>query len=138
MENFVDELKRLLEDPEEEKKIQDYFDKIAKKHEIENNQIERAHAKFDERFEEIIEKIITKYHSKKYKGREYDRGYEPREELFFFLLKYAEKYGRECESKEEFLKYGNTFTAELYYYKGYYFNLMIGQGSCVLIFKEEK
>ena len=82
-------------------------------------------------FRDLIEKILIKYSSNEYKSRfKYS---EPKETLFTFLLEYSEKYGNKA-TDDEFEKYGNSFMPCLYTLHGYYFGLMIGQGSCVVIF----
>lgn len=96
-------------------------------------QLEKLHSRGN--INNFIEKVITKYNSKEYKKRWYGRGIESEEYLYFFLLKYAKKFGRHC-TNVEYDKYGNEFTSDLYYCDGYFFNLMDGQGSCVLITKE--
>ena len=74
-------------------------------------------------FRDLIEKIMVKYSSKEYKSR--FKYYEPKESLFSFLLEYFEKYG-------------NYFMTCLYKLHDYYFGLMVGQGSCVIIIDSRK
>ena len=63
-----------------------------------------------------------------YVNRWYSRGIEPPEKLKFILFRVAEKYGIETEGTTPF-----TFSA--YLYKGFRFELLIGQGSAVNIYK---
>lgn len=86
-------------------------------------------------FRDLVEKIMVKYSSNEYKSR--FKYYEPKESLFSFLLEYSEKYGKKAND-EEFEKYGNYFMACLYKLHDYYFGLMVGQGSCVIIIDSRK
>ena len=134
---MIEELKALLATEEGMKACENYWENIRKKDEIHENQLDRFHLKFKgkKKFTNIVEKIIKKYESKEYKDKWYKRGIEPPEDLYFFLLRYTEKYGKEG-SKKDYEKYGTRFTSELYYIHGFYFNLMNGQGSFVEISKK--
>lgn len=116
--------------------IYKYFDKIVEKQKIYKNQIKRFHKNHSERFDEILEKIIHKYDSDEYYNKEINRGFEPRCSLYYFMYDYAEMYGRKLTEKE-MTKYSNSFTVGIYFIKGYYIQLMQGQGSVVRIDKDE-
>jgi hypothetical protein len=118
---------------EGKKNIEDFAKKIQLKQDIKDMQLERFKSKGN--FAEFVERVITKYNSPKYRDKWYNRGVEPPKNLYWFLFFYAEKFGRECAS-EEWEKYGNTFTSTLYFYEGYYFNRMDGQGSIIKIEKQ--
>lgn len=113
--------------------LNEYFDKILKKKIIFESQIERLHT--SGRFTYILEKAIIKYDSNEYIDKWYKRGIEPPDFWFYFLMEYAEKYGRECDN-DEWQVYSNTFTKSLIFCEGYYFNLMLGQGSAILVTKQ--
>jgi hypothetical protein len=127
-------VKDYLNSEEGIKSAKEYFNKISNKNKIIENQINRL--KDSGRFIELLEKSIIKYNSKEYIIKSYKKGIEPPNSLHWFLYKYATIYGEEC-SGEEFELYGNMFTSDLVYYEGYYFNLMQGQGSCIIITKKE-
>ena len=131
----IDAIRKYFESEENREKTRQYFKKLKQKDDKLEEQIDRFKDKYN--FKEFIEKVLVKYNSKEYRERWYSRGIEPREELLWFLFNFTKKYGRVC-MKDEWEKYGNTFTGELYYYEGYYFNLMHGQGSVVNVHKEEK
>ena len=135
--DLITRLKEYLESEEGKKSSEEYFGKIRNRQMMEDSQMDRFHLKYDtsEKFSAIVEKIITKYDSAEYRDKEYKIGREPMESLFFFLFEYAGKYGRKV-NKEEYKKYGNTFTSGLYTIHDYYFNLMCGQGSVVHITKK--
>jgi hypothetical protein len=127
------ELAEILKNKETNDSILSYFTKINNQKIILNNQLERFHNKYI--FENFIKKVILKYDSEEYYNRWIKRGIEPPEHLYWFLFEYVQIYGREC-NEDEWKKYGNSFTAGLFEYQGYYFNLMIGQGSAIKVMKE--
>jgi hypothetical protein len=129
----LEKIKNWLDSEEGRKRVDDYFDKIYKKNEIQDSQFKRFN-QFGN-FEEVVEKVIKKYNSDKYRDRWYSRSIEPPESLFWFLFRYAEKYGREC-NKKEWRQYGNMFSSALFFCNGYYFNRMDGQGSVVQVTKK--
>ena len=94
-----------------------------------------------ESFSTLVEKIIARYESREYRDKFLDKGKEPPETLYWLLLDYASRYGRDCAvdgTMAEWRNYGNSFTTELYFCDGYYFNRMDGQGSIVRIIKESQ
>ncbi len=121
---------------EGQKSIEEYSNLLISNEEILNSQLERFHAKFQNRFGEFVERVIAKYDTKEYVLRWYDRGIEPPRDLFWFLFEYAIKYGKECNQKE-YQEYGNEFTTSLFLVHGYYFLKMDGQGSVVQIKKSD-
>ena len=130
MNEMIEAFKKSLENEKDEDST--FFEDLEKKRSIEVLQIKRLHK--SGKFVELLEKAIEKYDSEEYVKRWYSRGIEPPETLFSFLFNYASLYGRDC-SKKEYEKYGNDFTSELIFCNGYYFNLMFGQGTVILIEK---
>lgn len=131
-------LKEHLESEEGQRELDEWAKEMNRVDKIVDSQLERFHNRIlrDNNFSELIEKIQTKYSSDKYKDREYKIGVEPREPLFGFLMNYAEKYGRDA-TEEEWEELSGMFTNELYYIYGYYFELVVGQGSYVSVYKEK-
>lgn len=115
--------------------IQECSDAIARKVQREDSRAERIHSHYpdDEKFKDLIYKVLLKYQSADYKRR-YTRT-EPPEGLLGVLVSYASRYGRDA-SVEECEEYGNMFTTELYFCRGFYFHQMCGQGSCCHIFRK--
>lgn len=134
---MIEKLKEHLSTEEGKRSIIDFFDKKNQEEEILNSQLERFHNRISspEQFSELIEKIRLKYESDKYVTSWYKRGIEPPHPLYWFLYYYAAKYGREC-TDEEWRKHSNGFTSNLIYCNNYYFNRMDGQGSVIVITKE--
>ena len=81
----------------------------------------------------LVDKIIQKYSSNEYRNRFNEC--EPHETLFYYLYDCASNYDREA-TEVEFSKYGNMFTCGLFFYRGYFFNRMNGQGTVIHITKE--
>jgi hypothetical protein len=134
---LVEDLKKFLDSPEGQKKAEDYFGKIKQREIILDSQLDRFHQRviFQEpQLNKFIEKVVTKYSSDKYRDHWYNRGIEPPENLYWFLYKYAQKWGREA-TEEEYETIGNYFTSGLYLVGNYSFNRMDGQGSCILVEK---
>lgn len=127
------EMSKFLKSEEGKKVMDNFLNKIEIEYEIRNKQLERFNRIGN--FNEFVEKVIVKYNSNKYRNFWYNKGIEPPEKLYWFLFDYAEKYGRTC-TEDEYSKYGNVFTGEMFYYRGYYFNKMHGQGSVVQIIKK--
>jgi hypothetical protein len=136
MGDLLDKLKAHLESEEGKKSFEDWANKIKKKQEISDNQLQRAFNKFGVNISTIVEKVIAKYDSNKYRDFWWNKGFEPPEDLYFFLFDYAAKYGVEVNENSPIeQQLSNMFTSEIYYLDGYIFNKMNGQGTCVLIQK---
>ena len=135
--NMVEKLKAFLETDEGKASIKKFKAEIEAENRISNSQLERFHEKFSDRFTEIVDKVIAKYESDKYQDSWYKRSIEPPMPLYWFLKEYAELHGRECTDKE-WEKHGNMFSGSLYFYGGYYFHTMHGQGSVIHVIKEKE
>lgn len=137
MNNMLENLKKYLDSEEGKKSFERVVQEDLNKEKIKNYQLDKFHNKFNDikLFNKFVEKVINKYQSDKYRDFWYSKGFEPHEELYYFLHSYAEKYGREC-TNEEYIEYGNDFTSSLYFINGYYFNRSDGQGSFINIIKK--
>lgn len=139
LDKIIKKSRDFLESEEGKEHMKNFALRSKQESDMLESQLDRFHAKCSnpELFSNFIEKVINKYESKKYRDNWYGRGIEPREDLFYFLSTYAEKYGRDCNEKEMEL-YGNEFTGSLNYIHGYYFNLIYGQGSAIHVIKEKE
>jgi hypothetical protein len=82
-----------------------------------------------------IDHMLKWYNSDTYRDREYNKGYQPREEkLLWVLFGVAEVHGEECTDEEVDL-YANTFTRSIYKLGSYAIQIMDGQGSIIAIDK---
>ena len=128
----LDELKKFLESEEGKESIRRFAEKLNREHDILNSQLDRFHAKWENKFPEAVDIVLKKYRSKEYRISEYKKGYEPREPLMSFLFEYSKKYGRECTAREWAL-HSNSFTSDLRYIQGKYVGLCVGQGAYIFI-----
>jgi hypothetical protein len=126
-------IKDWFESEEAEKTFNDYIDKISIKDNIIRRQLEKLHKSGN--FVQFTEKVVAKYNSNIYRDKWYNRGVEPPEYLLWFLFYYAKEYGREC-NEDEWDKYSNMFSSNLFFCDGYYFNRMDGQGSMIEVIKQ--
>ena len=131
----LDKLSAYLDSPEGKKDMEEYFGKIKRAEDMEQSQIERFWAKHGNNLDEIIEKVIAKYRSNKYKDSWYGRGIEPPENLFYFLHDVAKVYGREFTRAEYEAKENTMFTSDVYILGDWTFELIMGQGSAILVEK---
>lgn len=134
---MLEKLKEYIKSEEGKKNAEEYFNNIKIKKDKYDKQLDRFHLRIHStsQFVEFIEKVIIKYNSAKYRDFWYKKGYEPPENLYWFLFDYAKKYGRDCNYLE-YKTYGNTFTTAMYFINGYYIFRMDGQGSCIQIEKQ--
>ena len=73
--------------------IEQFEDALQNVHKFYDRYIKKLHSlTSDERYA-LINKIYNKYNSKAYKDREYALGYEPREDLYDIIFRYAVIYG---------------------------------------------
>jgi len=137
MGKLLDDLKTYLDTEEGKKSFEEWANKIKNEQAIKDSQLERAFKKYGLNIAGVVEKIVAKYDSDKYRDFWWNKGFEPTEDLYFFLFDYAAKYGVEVDenSTEEQKKCINMFTSDIYYLDGYVFNKMNGQGTCVLVEK---
>lgn len=129
--NLLDRLTAFLKTEEGQRSIEEFGKKLNRETEHSDRQVERFKKYSEDRLDEVLEKIIDKYDSDKYVRREHQLGYEPRENLLWVALGYAEKYCPPC--KEE--QYLNMFTGEAFYIGSYVIQVMYGQGSVIRIDK---
>jgi len=137
MGELLDKLNAFLESEEGQKSFEEWANKIKNEQAIKDSQLERAFKKYGLNIAGVVEKIVAKYDSDKYRDFWWKKGFEPPEDLYFFLFDYAAKYGVEVDenSPEEQQKCINMFTSDIYYLDGYVFNKINGQGTCVLVEK---
>lgn len=133
----IKELLDYLDSEDGEKFAKEYFGKIIQKNQTTSSQIDRLNTRPPEFFKEFTEKVIAKYDADEYWNRWYKRGVEPPHTLFWFLYEYSIKWGREC-TDEEWYDYGCDFTSDLRFCNGYYFERMDGQGSVILVHRENE
>jgi len=133
MENLAERFKEFLESEEGQKSIEEYGLKIKREEEHRDRWVDRMWNRIKDDVDGSIERLDNWYGSDKYRDREYRKGREPREQLFWILLGVAEKYGSEVGDDYEI--YANMFTGEMYKIGSYVIQVMHGQGSVIRIDK---
>jgi hypothetical protein len=133
MKDLAQRFKEFLESEEGQKSIEEYGLKIKREEEYRERWIDRMWNRIKDDVDESIERLDNWYGSDKYRDREYKKGREPREQLFWILLGVAEKYGSEVG--DEYETYANMFTGEMYKIGSYIIQVMHGQGSVIRIDK---
>lgn len=133
-ESLLQRLKAHLDSMSEEEK--ERFAESITHTKFNNRWVERIHSLSTEKRIKLIGKCKVKYDSKEYREREWKLGYEPRRYLFFMLVEYAERYGKniyeERAAKGDILMFcnGTLWLVD----DTYIVELLIGQGSAVNVF----
>ena len=131
----IEEINAFFESPEGKESLEKFAEKLRREDEYKDRWVDRMWNRIKGDIDGSIEHLDNWYGSDKYRDREYRRGYEPREKLFWILLGVAEKYGSEVGDEYEI--YANSFTGEMYKLGSYYIQVMYGQGSVIRIDKQK-
>ena len=131
----IEEINAFFESPEGKESLEKFAEKLRREDEYKDRWVDRMWNRIKGDIDGSIEHLDNWYGSDKYRDREYKRGYEPREKLFWILLGVAEKYGSEVG--DEYELYANSFTGEMYKLGSYYIQVMYGQGSVIRIDKQK-
>ena len=128
------DLAEYLDSEEGRKDMEKYVEKLAKDLAHTDRWVERMWERIQPDIDGSIDHMLKWYNSDTYRDREYDKGYQPREELLWVLFGVAENHGEECTDEEVDL-YANTFTRSIYKLGSYTIQIMDGQGSIIAIDK---
>ena len=128
------DLAEYLDSEEGRKDMEKYVEKLAKDLAYTDRWVERMWERIQPDIDGSIDHMLKWYNSDTYRDREYDKGYQPREELLWVLFGVAENHGEECTDEEVDL-YANTFTRSIYKLGSYAIQIMDGQGSIIAIDK---
>ena len=128
------DLAEYLDSEEGRKDMEKYVEKLAKKLAHTDRWVDRTWERIKGDLDGSIEHMLKWYNSDTYRDREYNKGYQPREELLWVLFGVAEIHGEECTDEEVDL-YANTFTRSIYKLGSYVIQIMDGQGSIIAIDK---
>jgi hypothetical protein len=122
-----------LESEEGKASMKRFVEKMANRYTVRQRWVEKIHTHYGTDIDVLTEKLMDKYYSDAYRDKEYYKCHcEPREELLWLLMEYAETYGKKCKNK----KYYNDFTGVAYYLGSYVIQTMHGQGSVIRIDKK--
>lgn len=119
--NFYEELTYKMDLLKFMKSNEEFVTKMQNRDRIEAIQLKRFRTKFVDKFDAIVTKIVTKYESDGYYYRHMNKGVEPPNDLYHFLYRYAEEYGKD------------VFGAYLVH--DYTFEQIHGQGTVIKITK---
>lgn len=134
MKSNLDELWAISNSDEGRKRLNDYVISLEMENKHRERWVERMWNHIGNDIDNSIEKLLNWYGSDKYRNREYDMGYEPREGLLWILMDVAEKYGDECTVNEVDI-YANMFTGDIRKIGSYIIQVMHGQGSVIRVDK---
>ena len=122
----IEKLKVHLESPEGKKQMEEWFEK----RQIEKEIKQKRFVRFDEwlkhnDFDKLIQRLILE-HGEDYRDKCYHKGYEPHpnQKLGFVIDYVQDKLEQIRVSQLE-----NMFNTQIWFFKGYYFRIMHGQGS---------
>ncbi len=131
----IEEINAFFESPEGKESLEKFAEKLRREQEHRDRWVDRMWNRIKDDIDGSIERLDNWYSSDKYRDREYRRGYEARESLFWVLLGVAEKYGSEVG--DEYELYANPFTGEMFKIGSYIIQVMYGQGSVIRIDKQK-
>jgi hypothetical protein len=136
MSEMLEKLKAHLESPEGRAQSKAYFENLAKKEMIKNKRFDR----FDEwletnDFDKLLYRLILQ-HDDDYREKCYDKGYEPHmNNVLKFVFDYACDRGKQLEKIPKDLEC--NFPQAVYEFRGYYFEIVWGQGSITAIYNKD-
>lgn len=128
------DLSEYLDSEEGRKSMEKYVEKLAKNLAHSDRWVERMWRRIKGDIDGSIEHMLRWYESDKYRDREHEMGFQPREKLLWVLFGVAETHGEECTDEEVDL-YANMFTRTIYKLGSYAIQIMDGQGSVIAINK---
>jgi hypothetical protein len=130
----IEKINEFFDSPEGQKSFEKFAEKLKREQEHKDRWIHRMWERIQSDIDGSIDRMLRWYNSDPYRDREYNKGYQPREELLWVLFGVAEVHGEECTDEEVDL-YANTFTRAVYKLGSYAIQIMDGQGSIIAIDK---
>jgi hypothetical protein len=130
----IEKINEFFDSPEGQKSFEKFAEKLKREREHKDRWIDRMWERIQSDIDGSIDRMLRWYNSDPYRDREYNKGYQPREELLWVLFGVAEAHGEECTDEEVDL-YANTFTRSIYKLGSYVIQIMDGQGSIIAIDK---
>jgi len=130
----IEKINAFFDSPEGQKSFEKFAEKLKREQEHKDRWTDRMWERIQSDIDGSIDRMLRWYNSDPYRDREYNKGYQPREELLWVLFGVAEAHGEECTDEEVDL-YANTFTRAIYKLGSYAIQIMDGQGSIIAIDK---
>lgn len=137
LDSMSKKLNAWFDNPDNVEHARQYFKRIEEKEAMQDNQVDRFWQKYKDDFDTVVNKITTRYESDAYVRSWYKRGIEPPTPLYFFLRKVVMKYGREYTQEEYENMENNMFTSDVYVLGDWIIELIVGQGSAILIRRKD-
>jgi len=134
---MLNKLKEYLESPEGKLKEEQYFKKLKAKKEIASLRYVKFEQYLTEHsFEDLLQRLFTE-HGDDYRDKSYKRGIEPGpNNKMQFLFDYLENSQSPIQVQE--IESDLHFNTTIYFFRGYYFVIMYGQGCAFLFFNSDK
>jgi hypothetical protein len=132
----IEKMKAYLDSPEGRKATEEYFGNLAKQQKIKEGRFE----KFDEwlrhnDFDKLLYRLILE-HNDEYREKCYEKGYEPyMNNKMSFVFDYCCDRGKQLKKIPKELQC--VFSQAVYEFRGYYFEIVWGQGSITAIYNKD-
>ena len=136
MSEMLEKLKAHLESPEGKAHMKAYFENLAKIEEIKHKRFEKFDSWLEDNdFDKLLYRLILE-HNDEYREKCYDKGYEPyMNNKLSFVFDYACDRGTKIETIPKELQC--PFAQAVYEFRGYYFEIVWGQGSITAIYNKD-
>ncbi len=134
MSEMLEKLKAHLESPEGKASMEKYFGNLAKQEMIKEGRFEKFTEWLkDNDFDQLLYRLVLE-HDDEYREKCYHKGYEPyMNNKLSFVFDYAVENGEEVKVKELDCPFSNVISE----YRGYYFQIIWGQGSVTQIHNKD-
>jgi len=132
----IEKLQAYLESPEGIAHTEEYFGKLAEREIIKEGRFEKFDKWLESNdFDKLLYRLILQ-HDAEYREKCYHNGYEPyMNNLLSFVFDYCCVRGKKLKNIPKELKC--SFPQAVYEYRGYYFEIIWGQGSIVAIYNKD-
>ena len=132
----IEKLKAYLESPEGKKATEEYFGNLAKQEAIKKGRFEKFDMWLEDNdFDQLLYRLILE-HDDAYREKCYHNGYEPfMNNKLQFVFDYACDRGKAVKKIPKELK--TIFAQAVYEFRGYYFEIVWGQGSITAIYNKD-
>jgi hypothetical protein len=133
---MIQRLKEHLESPEGKKQLNEYFENLAKKEAIKKARFEKFDKWLEENdFDKLLYRLILE-HNDEYIEKCYENGYESHmNNVLSFVFDYCCDRGKPVKKIPKELKC--DFPQAVYEFRGYYFEIIWGQGSITAIYNKD-
>jgi hypothetical protein len=134
--SLLDRVIKELEDPEKLAEAKAFFKKSHDKRDMEGNQAKRLLKRFKDDpigFDVFVKAVKAKYDSEAYNDRSKKLGHYDAPEPLIYLIFDAAQINNVHVPEEDMYKFGGMFTQSAYILHGYVCELIVGQGSFVLV-----